>query len=341
MKFDFAIGNPPYQENIENRGEQPPIYHYFYDAASDVAKNVELITPARFLFDAGKTPSSWNKKMLSNEHFKVLNYFESSKEVFNSVDIKGGVAIGYISKETKFEPIEVFIKEPIIQGILQKVKLISEKNCLGDILFSNTSYRYSDLFFQENPELEKRVSGGSKRYLSSSAFNKFPEMFYKEVENDGYARIIGRQGNKRITYFFDEKYLNPPENYNKYKVFMSSSNGSGMLGEKLSPPFVGCPKDGSTETFISFGSFDTNDEANNVVKYIKTKFLRLMLSTKKVTQGNKSARVWSNVPMQDFTSTSDIDWTQSVSEVDEQLYKKYGLSQEEIDFIEKNVKEMA
>ena len=121
---------------------------------------------------------------------------------------------------------------------------------------------------------------------------------------------------------------------------MSSSNGSGTFGEALTPPFLGFPKDGATETFISIGNFDSKNEASNLIKYITTKFLRLLLSTKKVTQGNKNNKVWTNVPLQDFTDQSDINWNVSVDEIDRQLYKKYGLDSKEIDFIESHVKEM-
>lgn len=97
---------------------------------------------------------------------------------------------------------------------------------------------------------------------------------------------------------------------------------------------------GHTETFISFGKFDNIIEASNLNKYVKTKFARIMLGSKKVTQGNKTPKIWSNVPLQDFTNNSDIDWSKSIPEIDKQLYAKYGLSEEEINFIEQNVKPM-
>ena len=121
---------------------------------------------------------------------------------------------------------------------------------------------------------------------------------------------------------------------------LPSSNGSGSFGEIISSPFVGKPKEGYTETFVTFGKFRTSTEANNCLKYIKTKFARAMLNTKKVTQGNKNAKVWTNVPMQDFTENSDIDWSVSIAQIDKQLYKKYKLDEEEINFIESKVKEM-
>ena len=342
MKFDYCIGNPPYQLNVENRGEQPPIYHKFYDVATEVADKIELITPARFLFDAGKTPSEWNKKMLQSNHFRVLDYQPTSKEFFGrDVDIKGGVAIGYIDTTKDFTPIDVFIPDETVRNIITRV-LQNSSQSLSNILYSNTSYKYDESFFNDNEGFENRVSGGSKRYLSSSVFDKFPEVFLDEKPNDNneYAHIIGRQNNDRCWKWFKTSYLNPPDNFQYYKVILPASNGSGLLGEALATPVVGHPVVGHTETFISFGSFDNEDEAIHLEKYIKSKFMRFCLGTKKVTQGNKTASVWSNVPLQDFTQSSDIDWSKSIPEIDQQLYKKYNLTKEEIEFIESHVKAM-
>ena len=74
MKFDVVVGNPPYQDNIENRGEQPAIYNFFYDLAEKIGDKYCLISPARFLFNVGSTPKSWNEKMLSDKHIEVV-YF--------------------------------------------------------------------------------------------------------------------------------------------------------------------------------------------------------------------------------------------------------------------------
>ena len=100
MKFDAVVGNPPYQEETDAT-RKPPIYNYFYDMAFELAPIATLVTPARFLFDAGQTSKEWNRKMLSDEHFKVIRYFENSKDVFDTVDIKGGVAITYHDNERK------------------------------------------------------------------------------------------------------------------------------------------------------------------------------------------------------------------------------------------------
>lgn len=347
MKFDAVVGNPPYQEEIDNRSEQPPIYHMFYDGAMGLSNRVTLITPARFLFNAGKTPKQWNQKMLTNPHFKVIRYEENSRNIFPTVEIKGGVAITLIDNDMDFGAIGFFTKNKIISDILNKVKNI-EKQYINSIMFSNTSYKYSDKFRKEYPELfvkelngKARLSGGSSRYLASSVFENIPEVFLDNISaNDDYMKVIGRKNNQRIEMYIKKEYITPPKNFEKYKVYISSSNGTGAFGETLTPPFIGEPFVGATETYLSIGSFNTVKEAENLVKYLKTKFARAMLGTLKVTQGNKNLDVWSNVPLQNFTCEGDIDWSQSISDIDKQLYSKYKLTSEEIQFLEDNVKSM-
>ena len=106
MKFDVVIGNPPYQEEAAgNNTAGLPIYHYFMEEAYKLSSKVELITPARFLFNAGQTPKSWNEKMLNDPHLIVNYYEQDSSKIFSNTDIKGGVAITYRDTNKKFEPI--------------------------------------------------------------------------------------------------------------------------------------------------------------------------------------------------------------------------------------------
>ena len=120
---------------------------------------------------------------------------------------------------------------------------------------------------------------------------------------------------------------------------MPKANGSGAIGEVLSTPLIGEPLIGYTQSFIGIGSVSTELEAEAILKYVKSKFARSMLGILKITQDNPPER-WALVPLQDFTHASDINWSKSVSEIDQQLYVKYRLSQKEIDFIESHVKEM-
>ena len=137
-------------------------------------------------------------------------------------------------------------------------------------------------------------------------------------------------------YIVSELVDKSHENLNKWKIIIPRANGRGEFGEALSQPAVLKPFQGYTQTFIGIGAFDSQSEAEALLLYVKTKFARALLSTLKSTQHNERD-TWANVPLQNFTDNSDIDWSKSISEIDQQLYKKYGLTQEEIDFIEKNV----
>lgn len=166
-----------------------------------------------------------------------------------------------------------------------------------------------------------------------------PELF-KDAKPDGseYVKIYGISNVGRLFKWFKKDYIKPIENLNQYKVVVPKANGNGTFGEVLSNPLVLGPGEGFTETFISMCS-SNEEEANAILKYVKSKFARAMLSILKVTQNNAKP-TWKYVPLQDFTMSSDIDWSQSISSIDLQLYDKYGLTEEERNFIETHVKEM-
>ena len=144
---------------------------------------------------------------------------------------------------------------------------------------------------------------------------------------------------QRVYRCIRKDYIENNTNLEYYKVFVPAANGSGSLGEVLSTPMIGTPMIGSSYTFMSIGKFNTIDEAKAAEKYIKTKFARVLLGILKITQHNPVS-TWKLIPMQDFTSNSDIDWSQSIADIDQQLYRKYGLSKNEINFIETKVQEM-
>ena len=122
-------------------------------------------------------------------------------------------------------------------------------------------------------------------------------------------------------------------------MLLSKASGSGTFGEKLTSLAVAAKKVGHTQSFVSMGNFDTESEADALVKYLKTKFSRSLMGILKVTQ-DITPRVWGLVPLQDFTPASDIDWSKPIPDIDKQLYAKYGLDDDEISFIESHVKEM-
>ena len=345
MKFDYIIGNPPYQDETlgDNATYAPPIYHLFLDEAYKIADHVELIHPARFLFNAGSTPKDWNKKMLSDEHLKVLYYEQDSSKVFSNTDIKGGVAITYRDNTENFGAIETFTAFNELNSIMRKVNTPSDCN-VSNIVYIQNRFNLEALFADYPSSISGIGSDGRDSRFEKNIFKKVSEVFSNE-QTDSSIKVLGIIDNKRVWRYIDQKYVDKShENLYKYKVLVPTSNGSGAIGEVLSTPLIGSPLIGSpligyTRSFIGIGAFETKDEGEAALKYIKSKFARTMLGILKITQDNNKP-TWRYVPLQDFTVNSDIDWSQSVAGIDRQLYAKYGLDEREIEFIETHVKEM-
>lgn len=334
MNLNFTIGNPPYQAQTDN-SRTKPIYDLFIDLSMDITHRVSLITPARYLFNAGFTSKKWNKKMLGSENLKVSIYKANSVTVFPNVDIKGGVAAIYYDKNRNFGGIGDFKAYEELDSISEKVNSASEPS-LVDIIYAESSYRFdtSKEFVQQ---LVSERLGDDKKVISN-VFEKLPDLF-TEMQGKGQVGFYGRLGSDRCIRYIERRYIEDHPNLEKYKVFVPESNGSGAIGEVLSTPLIGEPLIGGTQTFLSIGAFDSRSEAEACLKYIKTKFARTMLGILKATQHNPKD-TWRLVPLQDFTAGSDIDWSQSVADIDRQLYKKYALTPDEIAFIEEKVRPM-
>ena len=343
VKFDLIVGNPPYQEATigDNTTYAPSIYNKFMDESYKLADRVSLITPARFLFNAGNTPKEWNKKMLNDPHFKVIHFERKSSQIFPNTDIKGGIAVTYRDINTNFGPIETFTTDRQLGVILKKVSP-QIKGKLSSIISGRGVYKLSETALLEHPQIEKIQSKGHKKDIGSKAFEILDNIifFSEKPEQEGdYVQILGTLNKKRVYYWAEKRHLDTPVSFNQFKVLMPQASGNGVFGEVISSPLVEKPYVGATETFLSIGGFETEYEANAALKYIKTKFARTMLGILKSTQANTKEK-WNKVPLQDFTSKSDIDWTKSVEEIDQQLYTKYNLDNEDIKFIESNVKPM-
>lgn len=337
MKFDYIIGNPPYQEETKDTSDKP-VYDKFMEGAYQVGEKVELITPARFLFNAGKTSRDFNVRMLNDEHLKVLRYEPDSSTLFNGVDIKGGIAITYRDSTADYGKIIHFTAYKELQSILRKVIAAKDFKSIDGIIYLQNKFNLEALY-ADCPQFEKVIgSDGRERRLTTPIFNQL-EVFSEQKRSDDDLRILGLIGNKRHYRFIPAKYVESHENLLKYKVILPASNGSGAIGEVISTPIIGTPMTGYTQSFIGIGSFSGLAEAEAALKYVKSKFMRTMLGILKVTQHNHKD-VWKYVPIQDFTPSSDIDWSGSVSGIDRQLYRKYGLSAEEVSFIESKVKPM-
>lgn len=340
MKFTAVVGNPPYQENTKDTSDNP-VYHFFIEESYKLADKVSLIHPARFLFNAGKTPKAWNEKMLNDKHLKVVYYEQKSSKVFPNTDIKGGIAITYRDKSKDFGAIGAFTSFPELTSILHKVENRDDFKSFSSLVYSTDSYKLSDKLHKDHPSAASMLSAGHEYGITTNIFEKLPFVFLDKKPNDEieYIKIYGRNDNKRVFKWVRRDYVAKHPNLEKWKVILPKSNGSGVLGEILSTPLIGEPLIGHSQSFISIGALDGQFEANSILKYVKTKFVRAMLGTLKITQHN-SRPAWKNVPLQDFTKSSDIDWSKPISDIDKQMYAKYKLSENEKNFIETHVKAM-
>lgn len=342
MKFDVVVGNPPYQdESIGESTSNSPIYNYFYDLAEQVAPKYCLISPARFLSNAGYTPKQWNKKMLNDKHLKVVLYEQKSASVFPDTDIKGGVAVLYRDAHANFGPIGTFTRYVELSSITSKVSKRTNET-LDSIITGRGIYRLTDKALEDYPQIIDIQSRGHKYDIGTAAFEMLENLIFfadKPEHDQRYVSVFGRKGSDRVYRWVRGGYINEPFGFDKWRVVLPNSNGSGAFGEVLSTPLVMAPFIGFTETFISIGAFDTEDEAQNCLKYVKSKFTRAMLGVLKVTQHNPREK-WSRVPLQVFTSQSDIDWDRPIADIDKQLYAKYGLDETDISFIEVKIKAM-
>ena len=351
MKFNAVIGNPPYQADLKgaNKTYRDGLYPAFIDFSKAVSSTVLFIVPAKFLFNFSSKLQKWALPELQSHHMKVIEYFADCEQVFTKVGLRGGLAIvlwdslqTFESIVEKYAPVGIFIPYSELESIIKKVITPSFQGLI-DCAYSRTSYRYSKKLYQDYPELGQKATKGHLCDLVTKAFIKTPEIFYDSPPDDGhtYVAVAGLYKLQLITKYIRADYIYnvAHRNIDKYKVFVSQVTGRGDFGETISRVFVAYPHMIHTETFMSIGAFDDLASAQAAVKYIKTKFARTMLDILKITS-SCARNNWRWVPVQDFTRESDIDWTKSISEIDQQLYRKYGLNESEVTFIERNVKPM-
>lgn len=346
INFEAVVGNPPYQEQSigYNKNFTPPIYDKFLDISYAISPIAVLIHPAKFLFNAGRTPKEWNQKILNDEHFFVSKYFSDVKEVFPNTSFTGGVVISYHNKSINFGAIKFFSATPELDSINNKVWSHNDEKSLSEIIYTQCRYNL-DALYTANPKYKSIIgSNGKDARFRNNAFEKI-DVFADLPAHSDDIKVIGINKNKRVWKYIKRCFVNQDHtNLSKWKVLVPRANGSGAIGETIPTPLIGNPMIAEpqiayTQSFIGIGSFNLQSEAMALLNYIKTKFARVMLGMLKITQDN-DREMWRLVPMQDFTDKSDIDWSKTAPEIDAQLYAKYNLNEAEIAFIEKMIKPM-
>ena len=334
MKFNAIVGNPPYQEMDGGAGASAKnIYPHFVNVSKKLRPDyISLIMPARW-YSAGKGLDEFRHDMIHDKHIIKLFDYMDSKDIFPTVEIKGGICY-FLRSEKEEKPCEIVYHSE--EGIQYSTRYLHD---LGEIYVRDEriisiAHKVLDNDFESFDTIvsKSRPYGLRGDFFKDPNKYNLPEIF-DDKRNSSDLTIIGRENNQRTLKYIPQDYPLPQkEGLDKYKLFVNRTYGNGKLGQDNRPtPLIGKPGELCTETFLQIGPFETETETKNALKYMETKLFKLLVGINKTTQ-DAPKRVYGFVPMQDLTERSDIDWNGHVSE---QLYEKYDLSPEEQEFIEK------
>lgn len=341
MKFAAIIGNPPYQDRGGSGGtNDASIYQDFCQFSFDVnPRFTSMVIPSRW-FTGGRENlvGNFRQTMLTSNHTSRLIAFSNAKDLFPDAEIKGGCCYfiyspsyngdceyslnrdgKVFSNNRKLGEFDIFIREPKLAEIVSKVASKSAST-IESMISSDTPFG-----IPTNP------TGSAKSHFA----------IYNEASPTHKTLLYMMSNGNRVIRYIDGTVIRKnADKINTPKVLIPKAYGAG---ESFPHQILGKPEIASGNSVCSqsylFVSLPTIQEANNFVKYIKSKFLRILVSAAKLSQDAMS-KVYRFVPLQDFTAGSDIDWSKSVEEIDAQLYAKYNLSDEEIAFIESMIKPM-
>lgn len=317
MKFDVIIGNPPY--HLSDGGAQSsakPIYNLFVEQAKKLnPRYLTMIIPARW-YAGGKGLDAFRNSMLSDERIRELHDFVNASECFSGVEIKGGICYFLWDRDNKGNCKVCTHENGVIISELERPLL--EKGF-------NTFIRYnSAIKILHKIQSKNEVSFSS---CVNPAMTFGFRTYFKDFDSEEYTQGMTKvYANHSQGYIKTDKIKRGNEFVYKWKVFVPEAVGSGDSKTDVIKPILGEPNSIATETYIMNGPWDSQEIAENVCNYISTKFFHFLLGLKKITQ-HTTGKTYEFIPMQDFTKS----WT------DNKLYVKYGLTNEEKNFIENSI----
>lgn len=335
MKFDYVIGNPPYQEDTDGAGRQAkPIYNLFVNEIKKMQPECMcLITPSRW-FAGGMGLDSFRNDMMNDDRIKCIVDFTNSKDCFDNISVSGGV--NFFAWKRNYHGMCSFTNTT--NG--KTNTLMRKLNEFPVLVRYNNAVSIIHKFHYDGMESLAKIASGLMPFGLSTSYRGKPK---KDSVNS-----LTLWASDGVTYMPLEEIKKGTEYIGKYKVMVSktSAEHAGEPGKdgtfKVIPSSMRVigPNEVCTHSYFLIGNYDDEEIAENTLKYLKTQCVRFLMLMS-ISGFGLSKLVLNFVPTQDFTPKSDINWSASIRDIDQQLYKKYGLSQQEIDFIESHVKEMA
>lgn len=344
MKFNVIVGNPPYQQSDGGaQASAKPIYNLFVDVAKQLSpSNIAMIMPTRW-FAGGKGLDTFRSQMLNDIHISELHDFLKPDLIFQNINLRGGICYFHWDKgyDNSIDLTKVFTYK---DDLIPKINERSLKTEDSDILIRhsvaieiikkiNSTPGFTSFENHISPrrpfDIDANIVKNTKKYRSDKKGLKNPVICF---------------GKGKQTGFLEREDITKNDDWiDKIKVFTPRANNIGTeLNDDNLNSFLGNPNTICTESYLVIGvDLNLNEQsAKNLMKYLTTKFARFQHSLGKASQ-DATSKTFRFVPVQNFTSKSDINWNKSTQEIDKQLYSKYKLTNEEIEFIESMIKPMA
>ena len=330
VKIKAVVGNPPYQ--VMDGGtlaSASPIYNKFVEVSKKINPDyISMIMPSRW-FGGGKGLEDFRNSMINDKHIVILHDFLNGIDIFPNVEIKGGIC--YFLRNNKIEEKCNIITHDKGFVVGNSIRFLKEND-------SDVFIRYDEGVSIYNKIKDKSESSFEKLVSTQKPFGLRTFVHGAEIQSPGMVKLYENGG---IGYIYPSEIEKNQDWIDKPKVYVSRAYNAGdnYPHQIIGKPIVSNSPSCCTETYVVIGPFETINETNNVAKYLHTKFCRFLIMLKKASQ-QASSVVYGFVPMQDFTSNNDIDWSKSIDEIDQQLYEKYVLNDKEIAFIDTMIKPM-